>query len=164
MYKRQAIKVGSNGKQYLDITLGDKTGEISGKKWDVSDSEYPALIGIKDKDIVKIKGIIVEWAGQLQIRVQRIRIAEATDEQKMMDFVKAAPEDPDDMYKYIYDVAESMEDKDLRALCIKVLNDNKEKLMYYPAAQKNHHAQLGGLLYHVKRCLLYTSFRYVQRT
>lgn len=154
MAKTSAIKVGSNGKQYLDITLGDKTGEISGKKWDVSDSEYPALIGIKDKDIVKIKGIIVEWAGQLQIRVQRIRIAEATDEQKMMDFVKAAPEDPDDMYKYIYNVAESMEDKDLRALCIKVLNDNKEKLMYYPAAQKNHHAQLGGLLYHVKRMLM----------
>ena len=154
MAKTSAIKVGSNGKQYLDITLGDKTGEISGKKWDVSDSEYPALIGIKDKDIVKIKGIIVEWAGQLQIRVQRIRIAEATDEQKMMDFVKAAPEDPDDMYKYIYDVAESMEDKDLRALCIKVLNDNKEKLMYYPAAQKNNHAQLGGLLYHVKRMLM----------
>ena len=154
MAKTSAIKVGSNGKQYLDITLGDKTGEISGKKWDVSDSEYPALIGIKDKDIVKIKGIIVEWAGQLQIRVQRIRIAEATDEQKMMDFVKAAPEDPDDMYKYICDVAESMEDKDLRALCIKVLNDNKEKLMYYPAAQKNHHAQLGGLLYHVKRMLM----------
>lgn len=154
MAKTSAIKVGSNGKQYLDITLGDKTGEILGKKWDVSDSEYPALIGIKDKDIVKIKGIIVEWAGQLQIRVQRIRIAEATDEQKMMDFVKAAPEDPDDMYKYICDVAESMEDKDLRALCIKVLNDNKEKLMYYPAAQKNHHAQLGGLLYHVKRMLM----------
>ena len=58
------------------------------------------------------------------------------------------------MYKYICDVAESMEDKDLRALCIKVLNDNKEKLMYYPAAQKNHHAQLGGLLYHVKRMLM----------
>ena len=65
MAKTSAIKVGSNGKQYLDITLGDKTGEISGKKWDVSDSEYPALIGIKDKDIVKIKGIIVEWAGQI---------------------------------------------------------------------------------------------------
>ncbi len=48
MAKTSAIKVGSNGKQYLDITLGDKTGEISGKKWDVSDSEYPALIGKKE--------------------------------------------------------------------------------------------------------------------
>ena len=32
MAKTTVIKVGSNGKQYLDITLGDKTGEISGKK------------------------------------------------------------------------------------------------------------------------------------
>lgn len=31
MAKTLAIKVGANGKQYLDILLADKTGEISGK-------------------------------------------------------------------------------------------------------------------------------------
>ncbi len=154
MAKTSAIKVGANGKQYLDITLGDKTGEISGKKWDVSDSEYPALVAIKDKAIVKIKGVVVEWAGQLQIRVQRIRVSVAEDAQEMREFVKAAPEAPDDMYAYIYGAADSMKDKDLRALCIKVLSDNREKLMYYPAAQKNHHAELAGLLYHTKRMLM----------
>lgn len=154
MAKTSAIKVGSNGKQYLDITLGDKTGEVSAKKWDVSDSEYPALAAIKDKDIVKIKGIVVEWAGQLQLRVQRIRAAQDNDEQQTRDFVKAAPEEPEAMYAYIHEVAESMQDEDLRALCTKVLDDNREKLMYYPAAQKNHHAQLGGLLYHTKRMLM----------
>ena len=55
MVKSAAVKTGSNGKQYLDITLGDKTGELTGKKWDVSDGEYPALVDIKEKDIVKIK-------------------------------------------------------------------------------------------------------------
>lgn len=154
MAKTAAIKVGSNGKQYLDITLSDKTGDISGKKWDVSDSEYPALAAIKDKDIVKIKGIVVEWAGQLQLRVQRIRAASLDDGQQMRDFVKAAPEAPEDMYAYIRGVASSMEDKDLKALCVKVLDDNREKLMYYPAAQKNHHAELAGLLYHTKRMLM----------
>ena len=53
MAKTLMIKVGSNGKQYLDITLGDKTGEISAKKWDVSDSEYPTLKAIPDKSIVR---------------------------------------------------------------------------------------------------------------
>ena len=154
MAKTAAIKVGSNGKQYLDIALCDKTGDISGKKWDVSDSEYPALAAIKDKEIVKIKGIVVEWAGQLQIRVQRIRAAAPEDGQQMREFVKAAPEDPEDMYSYIHGAAEAMTDKDLRALCVKVLDDNREKLMYYPAAQKNHHAELGGLLYHTKRMLM----------
>lgn len=154
MAKTIAIKVGSNGKQYLDILLADKTGELSGKKWDVSDSEYPNLKSIEEKSIVKIKGLVTEWAGQLQLRVQRIRLASENDGQQMADFVKAAPEEPQKMFDYIQDVAEKMEDQDLRALCIRILDENREKLMYYPAAQKNHHAQLGGLLYHMKRMLM----------
>ena len=72
----------------------------------------------------------------------------------MIDFVKAAPEKPEDMYDYIVAAVESMEDRDLKNLCMKLLTDNRDKLMYYPAAQKNHHAQLGGLLYHMKRMLM----------
>ena len=151
MAKTLTIKVGSNGKQYLDITLADKTGEISGKKWDVSDAEYQSL---EDKSIVKIKGIVTEWAGQLQLRVQRIRVAVPEDEQEMKEFVKAAPEDTESMYNYIYNIADNMKDHDLKRLCIKILTDNKEKMMYYPAAQKNHHAEFGGLLYHIKRMLM----------
>ena len=154
MAKTIAVKVGANGKQYLDLVLCDKTGDITGKKWDVSDSENPALMAIEEKSIVKIKGIVTEWAGQLQLRVQRIRVANEQDDQHMIDFVKAAPEKPEDMYDYIVAAAESMEDKDLKNLCMKLLTDNRDKLMYYPAAQKNHHAQLGGLLYHMKRMLM----------
>ena len=154
MAKTLAIKVGANGKQYLDILLADKTGEISGKKWDVSDAEYPVLKAIGEKSIVKIKAVVTEWAGQLQLRVQRIRAAALDDGQRMEDFVKAAPEAPEDMFGYIYETAGSMKDQDLKKLCIKLLTDNREKLMYYPAAQKNHHAELAGLLYHMKRMLM----------
>ncbi len=154
MAKTTVIKVGSNGKQYLDITLGDKTGEISGKKWDVSDAEYPMLKAIPEKSIVKVKGVVTEWQGQLQMRVQRIREVKPEDDQNICDFVKAAPEEPQEMYDYIYATAESMQDSDLKRLCVKVLTDNKEKIMYYPAAQKNHHAQQAGLLYHMKRMLM----------
>ena len=38
--------------------------------------------------------------------------------------------------------------------CKKALEDNREKLLYYPAASRNHHAELGGLLYHTKRMLM----------
>ena len=154
MAKTLAIKVGANGKQYLDILLADKTGEISGKKWDVSDAEYPVLKAIGGGSIVKIKAVVTEWAGQLQLRVQRIRAAALDDGQRMEDFVKAAPEAPEDMFGYIYETAGSMKDQDLKKLCIKLLTDNREKLMYYPAAQKNHHAELAGLLYHMKRMLM----------
>ena len=154
MVKSIAIKIGSNGKQYLDITLGDKTGEVSGKKWDVSEAEQTALMEIKEKDLVKIKGIVTEWAGQLQIRVQRIRQVVDEDQQELSDYVKAAPENPLEMYNFILSLAESFADEDLKKLCVKSLTDNREKLLYYPAATKNHHAQMGGLLYHTKRMLM----------
>lgn len=154
MVKSSAIKVGSNGKQYWDLTLGDKFGEISAKKWDVGDRELELSSQIKEKDVVKIKALITEWSGSLQMRVLRIRKTEQADGIEMSDFVKAAPEDPQMMYDFILTAAEQLGDTDLRAICVKVLTENKDRLMYYPAAQKNHHAEFAGLLYHTKRMLM----------
>lgn len=154
MVKGSMIKTGSNGKQYWDLTLGDKYGEISAKKWDVGERELELSSKIKEKDVVKIKALITEWAGQLQMRILRIRTIEPTDGVEMSDFVKAAPEEPQSMYDFILGAAEGFEDSDLKAICVKVLTENKERLLYYPAAQKNHHAEFAGLLYHTKRMLM----------
>ena len=63
MVKASAIKTGANGKQYLDITLGDNSGEVSAKKWDVSEEEHARLDEIKVRDIIKVKALVTEWAG-----------------------------------------------------------------------------------------------------
>ncbi len=154
MVKSISVKTGSTGKPYLDVTLGDMTGEINGKKWDVGASDHL----LKEKDIVKIIAVVTEFNSQLQLKIQRIRKAvpesNPDDVMDMKDFVKAAPEVPIAMYGYIMEVALNLKDEDLRRLCVKVLEDNREKLMYYPAASKNHHAELAGLLYHMKRMLM----------
>lgn len=154
MVKSIAVKIGANKKQYLDLMLGDKTGEVSGKKWDVSDEELQSLMQIKEGDIVKIRAGVTEWNGLKQFRVMRIRKRAENDPVDLSDYIKAAPEKPEDMYNYIMEKAQNFHDADLKKLCVKVLEDNREKLMYYPAASKNHHAQLAGLLYHVKRMLM----------
>lgn len=152
--KTIAVKLGSNKKQYLDLLLADSTGEVTAKKWDVSDAELPSINEIKEGDIVKIKAVVTQWNGLKQLRVMKIRRKVENDPIEMVDLIKAAPERAENMYQYIYDRADAMKDPDLKAICIKVLTENKERLMYYPAAQKNHHAQLAGLLYHVKRMLM----------
>lgn len=152
--KTIAVKVGSNKKAYLDLLLADATGEISAKKWDIADEELPGLEKIKEGAVIKVKALVTEWNGMKQLRVSRIRQTSAEDNIVMKDYIKAAPEDPTDMYDYIYGKADAFRDKDLRSICIRQLTDNKEKLMYYPAAQKNHHAEMAGLLYHVKRMLM----------
>lgn len=154
MVKSAGIKVGANKKQYFDVVLGDRSGEVNGKKWEILDGEQELLANMKEGDLIKVRGQVTEWQGQSQLRISRIRAANAEDHLEISEYIKAAPEDSEEMYDYIYSVVESMEDSDLRALCTKVLSDNKEKLMYYPAASKNHHAEYGGLLYHVKRMLM----------
>ena len=154
MVKSIGVKTGANKKQYLDVLLGDKTGEVNAKKWDVSEAEEEEFSGYSEGDLIKVKAQVTDWQGQTQLRIAKIRKSNENDDLVMEDYVKAAPEKPEDMFDYIYSVAENMEDEDLRRLCTKVLNDNREKLMYYPAASKNHHAEYAGLLYHVKRMLM----------
>lgn len=154
LVKSSAIKVGSNRKAYLDLLLGDNSGEINGKKWDIADEEVPGLQRIKENCIIKVRALVTEWNGMKQLRISRIRLTGAEDNLDMTDYIKAAPEKPEDMFQYIYGKAKGFGDSDLSRLCTKILDDRKEQLMYYPAAQKNHHAEQAGLLYHVKRMLM----------
>lgn len=135
--KTIAVKMGSNKKTYLDLLLADATGEISAKKWDVADEELPGLEKIKEGAVIKVKAVVTEWNGMKQLRVTRIRQTSAEDNIVMKDYIKAAPEDAADMYEYIYSKADAFKDQDLKNICIRKLTDNKEKLMYYPAAQKS---------------------------
>jgi 3'-5' exoribonuclease len=153
MASNPEVRKGSNNKDYLNISLSDKSGNVNGKKWDLSDDEEMALSIIKTGDIVKVKAQVTEWQGMKQLRILKIRPANDRDELDMADFVKAAPENPVKMYSYIFDTAESIGDADFRKITIKLLTDNREKLLYYPAASRNHHAEFGGLLWHMKRML-----------
>ncbi len=154
MLKSKEAKKDKNDRWYLNAVLGDKTGEISAKKWNVDEAEFPALKELREKEIVKVKGKVGEFAGQLQLTIQTIHKLPMGEEPQMSDFVKAAPEPSEDMYEFIKSRVEAFEDEDLKRLALRVWTDNKEKLMYYPAAAKNHHAMFGGLLYHLKRMIM----------
>jgi len=152
--KRAEVKTGVNGKQYFDILAGDKTGELSGKKWDVEGVEEQALARYKPGDITKIKATVNEWNGSPQLRITKIRPLADSDVIDQTDYIKAAPESTELMYAYLMEKAETIGDNDFREIAVTLLERNKERLLYYPAAKMNHHAIYGGLLYHVKRMLM----------
>lgn len=151
--KQIAIKTGSNRKHYLDLTLGDKSGEISAKKWDISDEEVQSLDRYKVGEVIKIRAKVNEWNQLKQLVVTRIRKPNSEDEIKIEDYIKAAPFPPEEMYEFILTTAMKMSDKDLKQLCVVNLESNRDKFMYYPAAAKNHHAEKSGLLWHITRML-----------
>ena len=135
MVKSAAIRIGSNRKEYFDIMLGDKTGEISGKKWDVA-GESEELSQIKAGDLVKIRANVVEWNGSKQLRITKIRLSMPNDNLIIGDYISAAPEDPKEMYDYIYERARNIEDQQLKDLCTGILEEERDRLLYYPAATK----------------------------
>ncbi len=154
MVKATGVKQDTNGRSYLDIMLMDNSGEITAKKWDLPDEEAASLSELKEGDLVKVKGQITDWKNQKQIRIEKIRKAAESDGLEISDFVKSAPEDPQEMYDFIHKTVEGFEDVHLRTLALRFLDSEKERLLYYPAASKNHHAEMGGLLYHIKRMLM----------
>ena len=154
MVKNVSLRVDARQRDYVDMTLSDKTGEVNAKKWDITEDEKPGLSGLKDGDIVKVKAQVSEWQGQTQIRIQRIRKSKPEDCLDINDYIKAAPEPSDEMYDYILGMANSMADEELKKITTTLLTRNIDRLMYYPAAAKNHHAEFGGLLWHMKRMLM----------
>ncbi|MCQ2489722.1 MAG: HD domain-containing protein [Clostridia bacterium] len=142
LVKQAEVKTSSKGGKYLDIDLADKDGEINGKYWDYTDGEY------NPGDLVKVRGTISEYNGRPQMRIELIRLATFQDNVNVADYVKSADYKPEDMFAKICEIICRFSDEDLKKICLKVYEDNKEKLLYYPAALRLHHAMLGGLLFH----------------
>ena len=92
MVKSVAVRLGSNKKQYLDLTLADKTGEISAKKWDITEQEIQTLSEIKDGDLIKAFGntvLITVCAAFLVLFLADIRLRSALRFSSRMDLSPA---------------------------------------------------------------------------
>ncbi|MGI6686469.1 MAG: 3'-5' exoribonuclease YhaM family protein [Bacillota bacterium] len=150
LLKKAECKTSSNNKKYLDLTLADKTGEINGKLWECSEEDEK---NYRDHMLVKVKGVLTEWQHRLQIKIERIRPAVPEDGVQIDDFVPHAPEKSDIMYAEIWSFINKIANDDIRKIVSRIVREKEEQLMYYPAAKDNHHAVLGGLLYHIKTML-----------
>lgn len=138
-------KTSSKGDTYLDITLGDSDGEINAKLWRYS----PEIHGEYDSNqIIKVRGTISQYNGTDQLRIERIRPVSPEDNVNPQDFVKSAEFSGEDMFGELYALAENFKDPDLKTIVTAILEDNRLKLLYWPAAFKLHHAVRGGLLLH----------------
>jgi len=148
--KNLNVKTSSNNKKYLDLTLTDKSGEINGKVWDAKDEDI-ATYGVGK--VIKVKGTVTLWQNTLQLKIVKVRLQNDEDEVIVEELVASAPIDPILMYEEIYGYAKDTRNEDVRKIVVYILEDMKEKLLYYPAAKSNHHSIRAGLLYHVLRML-----------
>lgn len=145
LVKSVETKTSSKGDTYLDFTLGDKTGEINGKLWRYNAAEHGEY---KANDIVKVRGTISQYNGADQLRIERIRSAIESDNVNLEDFVRTAGYSSEQMYDELMNIANSFADNNLKLIVTAILSDNRQNLLFWPAAFKLHHAIRGGLLMH----------------
>ncbi len=153
--------VTSSGGGYMNVTLQDCTGTIEAKKWDYAPGDEEILAkGL----IVAISGTVNKYKTQLQLKIVKV----TSVPQEGIDwtrFVSSAPVSLETMKEKLRLYVESIVDPDIKALVEAMVKRFGEKYLTYPAAVRNHHDYVSGLLYHsltmadmaAKMCEVYPS-------
>ena len=135
-------------KPYLNLILGDKTGQLEGRVWAPED---PRIARDFDKgDIVKARGSASRFDDRLQMKVDQLRLAQANEVDKT-DLMPSTTYDVADLWRQLIGFVDSLTNPDLKLLLATLLADPDLAQAYReaPAAKQLHHAWRCGLLEHV---------------
>jgi 3'-5' exoribonuclease len=135
-------------KPYLNVMLCDKTGQVEGRIWDPADARIAREF---DRgDVVKVQGCVSRYNDRLQMKVERLRKAAASEIDKT-DLMPATTYNVDELWQKLTGFVESFTEPNLKLLLNTILGDPQMAGAFReaPAAKQLHHAWLGGLLEHV---------------
>ncbi len=135
-------------KPYLNVILCDKSGQIEGRVWELSD---PRIAKDFDRgDIVKVRGTVSRFNDRLQMKVEQLRKALPAEADKS-DLMPSTTYDVVELWSRLQGFVGSFSEPHLKLLLRTILDDPSMAAAYReaPAAKQLHHAWLGGLLEHV---------------
>ncbi len=141
------IRANRQGNDYLLLQLMDRTGQISGLRWNAGQSLYETF---HKGDYLRVVGTTQLHNGMLQMILQDFEVVDP-DDIDPSDYSRAAPGQIDDQLSELRGVLESVECQSLKSLVGSYLSDDDliAKLRIAPAGIKAHHAYEGGLLKHI---------------
>jgi 3'-5' exoribonuclease len=135
------------GKPYLRLELGDRSGTIEARMWDQFES---AVKDVNRDDFVKVQARVEIYRNRPQLALLQLRLAKP-EEIDLADFLPQTKADVSKLYAQLLEFAGSIANPFLKKLVTAILNDPAIAAKYKraPAAKVMHHAYLGGLLEHV---------------
>ncbi len=135
----------NKGAPYLNFVIQDKTGSMDAKFWNVEPEQLDTL---KNGMIIDLKGDVINYKEQLQMRV--LSISTAIDEEvEIRDYLRSGSLTKEELQEQIEAYVHSFSDSSLQRLCVAVLEKYESIFYDYPAASRNHHDFVGGLATHV---------------
>jgi 3'-5' exoribonuclease len=136
------------GKPYLIVQLGDNSGQIEARIWEMLD---PRIATDFDKgDVVKIRGAASKFEGTIQLKIDQLKKLPSSEFDRS-DLLPATEYDIDELWLQLEQTVASFTEPDLKRLVTAMLADPaiRAAVREAPAAKQLHHAFLGGLLEHV---------------
>jgi 3'-5' exoribonuclease len=136
-----------DGKQYLRLELGDRSGTIEARMWD----QFEAIAKEFGRDdFVKVQARVEIYKNRPQLALQQVRRAKP-EEVDLADFLPHTKEDIGKLWSELLEYANSIGDPWLKQLVTGIISDPGVAAAYKraPAAKVMHHAYIGGLLEHV---------------
>jgi 3'-5' exoribonuclease len=132
------------GQPYLNLNLQDKSGFIEGKLWDVK-ADIESLI--EPGAFLMIDGDVVAYRQTLQVKISTIQKLnpESVD---VSQFTMAAPVPLKILEQQLSDAIKKVQDPDYQLITKTLIQKYYDQFILYPAAVRNHHEYISGLLYH----------------
>lgn len=147
LVRSSELRKDKKGNPMVNLNLADKSGELSAINWNSGATVFD--VG----SIVLVRGLLNDFNGRLQLKVDMIRQSVPTDDVDMTAIIPAAPRSAKEMTDEILNCVEQFESATLKSVTSALLSEYADKLSYYPAAQRIHHAEMGGLLHHTTSML-----------
>lgn len=134
-------------KPYLRLQLSDLHGTIEARVWDDAEQAIPiAQPGI----YVGVRGRVEVFQGQHQVVIEQLERVQV-EPADLGFFLPRCPRDPDELDEALMGLVTSVKEEPLRKLLRHLLGPKTETGQWFrqaPAAKRNHHAYVGGLLEH----------------
>lgn len=142
--------VTTTGKPFLTLSLGNNTGEISSKLWDVKDEQKEVcLVGT----VIKVRASVTDYQGKPQLKVALVRTVVDTDNVNLEDFMVVAPINKLQVDTEIIQTILAFENEEIRAIVTAIYQKYQKPFLTHFAAKAMHHAVVGGLAYHTSTML-----------
>lgn len=138
-----------DGRDYIDLNLSDKTGEIQGKIWH---DNIQACQEIEAGEIVELSAQVESFRDKLQLN---ITFLQKTQEFDLENFLPKSEKDLNELWKQVKAAISEVNDGNIKKL-LNYFYTNKEfteKFKTAPGAEVIHHAYIGGLMEHIVEML-----------
>ena len=150
--KQKNVAMTKTGKEYENVILQDKTGQLDAKICD----DFDAL------DYVEVNGDITVFNNQMQLSIKRARKVDS-DTVDASNYLPCTDKNIDEMLTELLKFVASVNNKYYKQLLTTLFVDNKDfvnEFKKHSAAKSVHHGFIGGLLEHTlsvtKLCDFYT--------